>query len=73
MPATRTQIYLTEQQRERIDQLMRREHLSLASIVRLALDEYLASRMPDRRRALEATFGALPELAVPSRDEWERD
>jgi hypothetical protein len=24
-------------------------------------------------KALESTFGALPQLEVPSRDEWDRD
>ena len=51
---------------------MRREHLSLAAIVREALDSYLAVRSPDRQRALDATFGVLPDLSVPTRDEWQR-
>ena len=73
MASTRTQVYLTSEQREKIDELMKREHLSLATIVRLALDQYLASRTFDRQHALDSTFGALPDLAVPGRDEWDRD
>lgn len=65
-------MYLTRQQREKIEELMRREHLSLAAIVREALDSYLAVRSPDRQRALDATFGVLPDLSVPTRDEWQR-
>ena len=72
METTRTQVYLTREQREKIEELMRREHLSLASIVRHALDAYLANHAPDRKGALEATFGALPNLVVPGREEWER-
>jgi hypothetical protein len=72
MTATRTQVYLTPEQREKVDELMRREHLSLASIIRQALDAYLAVRAPDRDHALESTFGVLPELVVPGREEWER-
>jgi hypothetical protein len=73
MASTRTQVYLTPDQRRRIDELMRREHLSLAYIIRAALDSYLGSQLPDRQRALDATFGTMPELAVPARDEWDRD
>lgn len=40
-------------------------------MVREAVDAYLASE-PDRQAALDATFGAIPDLAVPSRAEWER-
>ena len=72
MAATRTQVYLTEDQRKRIDELTARNGQSLAWIVRDALDQYLAGPSPDRRRALDATFGALPEIVVPSRDEWNR-
>lgn len=40
-------------------------------MVREAVDAYLASE-PDRQAALDATFGAIPDLEVPSRGEWER-
>jgi hypothetical protein len=72
MPSTRTQVYLTPWQREKIDELMRREHVSLASIVRDALDAYLAGRSRDPERALDTTFGAVPDLVVPGRGEWQR-
>ena len=52
---------------------MRRENVSLAAIVREALDVYLASRTPDYQRALDSTFGVLPDLVVPTREEWERE
>lgn len=71
MSATRTQVYLTSDQRRRLDERGRREGRSLAHMVREAVDAYLASE-PDRQAALDATFGAIPDLEVPSRAEWER-
>jgi hypothetical protein len=72
MPSTRTQIYLSSEQRTRLDALRRREHRSLAEIIREAIDDYLAKVVPDARQALDDTFGALPDLTVPSRAEWDR-
>lgn len=69
----RTQIYLTDEQRARLDSRMRRDNLSLASIVREALDRYLVDEPVDVGAALDATFGAAPDLVVPPRDEWDRD
>jgi predicted DNA-binding protein len=72
MSAVRTQIYLTQRQRQGIDQLARRSGRSLADIVRDALDDYLEHQVPDAGTALDATFGSLPDLEVPSRREWDR-
>jgi hypothetical protein len=72
MPSTRTQVYLTEAQRRAIDERIASDGHSLAWIIREALDQYLAGAAPDRGAAFDATFGALPDLAVPSREEWER-
>lgn len=71
MSATRTQVYLTAEQRRRLDELIARNGKSLAHYVREALDAYLASADHDPEATLTATFGALPALAVPSRDEWD--
>lgn len=71
MVATRTQIYLSEEQRRRLDERSRHEDRSLASLIREAVDAYLVER-PDESAALDVTFGSLPDLAVPSRDEWDR-
>lgn len=67
--AHRTQIYLTDEQRARIDELASRRDLTMAEVVRRALDAYL-----DLDDDLDATFGVAPKLrdAVPSRDEWAR-
>lgn len=72
MAAIRTQIYLSDEQRQKIDKIVEAEGVSLAEVVRRALDSYLAAAIPDPRHALERTFGALPDLNVPSRDEWDR-
>jgi predicted DNA-binding protein len=72
MAARRTQIYLTAEQRKRLDERRRRERRTMAELVRAAVDAYLAERSVDPATALDSTFGALPNLEVPSRDEWER-
>ncbi len=71
MAARRTQIYLTAEQRKRLDERRRRERRTLAELVRQALDAYLNDRSADPATALNSTFGALPNLEVPSRDEWD--
>jgi predicted DNA-binding protein len=71
MSATRTQIYLTEEQRRRIDQVTAAEGVPMAEVIRRALDEYLRDDA-DAAVALHATFGAVPDAASPSRDEWQR-
>jgi predicted DNA-binding protein len=67
--AQRTQIYLTDEQRARLDEVADRCSIPMAEVVRRAIDAYL-----DLDDDLDATFGAAPGLAgsVPSRDEWAR-
>ncbi|MPZ71302.1 MAG: ribbon-helix-helix protein, CopG family [Actinobacteria bacterium] len=72
MSATRTQVYLTNEQRQRIDALAESEGVTMAEIIRRALDVYLKHENPDPEPALATTFGAAPDAAVPSRDEWDR-
>lgn len=72
MPATRTQVYLTADQRRRIDEVAKTEGLTLAEVVRRAVDAYLADTHVDADTALAATFGADPHAAAPDRDEWDR-
>jgi len=67
----RTQVYLTDQQRQRIDELAESEGVTMAEIIRRALDGFL-DEQPDPHAALAATFGAAPDATVPSRDEWDR-
>lgn len=70
--ATRTQVYLTPDQRRRIDARNRRDGTTLAHVVREALDQYLVDDPGDVASALAETFGSLPELEVPDRESWER-
>jgi predicted DNA-binding protein len=67
--AQRTQIYLRDEQRARIDDLAQRRRLTMAEIIRRAIDFYL-----DADDDLDATFCAIPGLRakVPSRHEWDR-
>lgn len=69
--STRTQIYLTDAQRRRIDELASAEGVTMAEIIRRAVDGYLEEQA-DPSAALAATFGSAPDLKVPSRDEWDR-
>lgn len=71
MSATRTQIYLTETQRQRIDQVTASEGIPMAEVIRRALDEYLGDE-GDASAALRSTFGAAPDASAPSREEWHR-
>jgi predicted DNA-binding protein len=73
MASTRTQIYLTDDQRRRLDERGRRTGAPLARMIREAVDDYLGDDAPDVEAALNATFGALPDLELPPRDEWESD
>ena len=70
MSATRTQIYLQPQQRQRLDEIAGSRGLSLASVVREAVDLYIAKGQTDPTKALQKTFGAAPDAAVPDRNEW---
>lgn len=70
MSATRTQIYLTEAQRQRIDRVTASEGIPMAEVIRRAIDEYLGD--DDASAALSSTFGANPEATSPPRGDWQR-
>lgn len=67
--ATRTQIYLTDEQRARLSERARAAGRPVSELVREAVDAMLAADDD-----LDATFGSAPGIGsrVPSRDEWER-
>ncbi len=69
MSATRTQIYFTQEQRERIDRAAASRGVTMAELVREAVDEYLGDES-DPTEALATTFGAAPDAYVPTRDGW---
>ncbi len=80
MAATRTQVYLTQEQRDQIEALRARDGRTLAEVIRSALDEYLEThgRVDEEReraetqRVLDETFGIAPDFEVPPREEWNR-
>jgi hypothetical protein len=72
MSATRTQVYFTEEQRRELDDRAQREGKTLAQVVREAVDAYIAQEPPKLDVILDETFGSMPELDVPPRDEWDR-
>ena len=71
MASTRTQIYLTVDQRRRLDEIALRDGKAMAEIVREAVDAFLAAAPALPKDALDATFGITPRLRVPSRQEWD--
>ena len=71
MSATRTQIYLRSSQRRRLDEIAGSRGASLASVVREAVELYIAQAPVDPTTALDSTFGAAPEAQIPERDDWE--
>lgn len=73
MGATRTQIYLTTEQRKRLDARRRREHKTLAQLVREAIDAYLGASSVDAQRIVDDSFGAIPDFKIPPRHgSWEK-
>ncbi|MGH2853458.1 MAG: ribbon-helix-helix protein, CopG family [Solirubrobacteraceae bacterium] len=73
-------MYLTQEQRDRIEEMRARDGRTLAEVVRAALDEYLAAhgreveeaRLAKRQRVLDETFGIAPDFPYPNRDDWDR-
>ena len=54
-----------------IDEVAQAEGVTLAEVVRRAVDAYLGTER-DPGPALAATFGADRDARTPSRDEWDR-
>jgi hypothetical protein len=72
MASTRTQIYLTEELRRRLDARGRRTGAPMARLIREAVEEYLGDDTVELNASLDETFGTMPDLALPNRDEWDR-
>jgi hypothetical protein len=56
----RTQIYLTDEQKKQIDEIRKRNHISLAQLIRQAVDKYVIEkkRRLGLEEALEISAGA---------------
>jgi Ribbon-helix-helix protein, copG family len=67
--ATRTQIYLTDEQRARLNERARTSGLPMSQLIRDAVDSFLSDEDD-----VEATFGSSPGIGsrIPSRSEWGR-
>jgi hypothetical protein len=72
MGSLRTQVYLTRDQRRKLDARARSEAKTLASVIRDAVDAYTAEEPKEVEQAIASTFGSLPDLEVPRRSEWDR-
>jgi predicted transcriptional regulator len=70
----RTQIYLDDEQEARLDRRARATGVTRSALIRAAVDAFLGRDQPLNgiNDALNETAGALPDLEVPSRDEWAR-
>ena len=64
-------MYLTADQRRMVDDIAQAEGITMAEVIRRALDAYLDTER-ESAVALAATFGADSGAGVPSRDEWDR-
>jgi len=71
MGMRRTQVYFPNDLRERLHERARAEGNTMAGLIREAVESYLEDD-DDLAAALDATFGAVPTVALPSRDEWDR-
>ena len=65
----RLQIYISERQRTMLERKAKASGASIAALIRRAIDRSLGlePEEPDRRRILDETFGAIPDLEVPAR------
>ena len=68
MAATRTQIYLTAEQRKRLDELGRREGKTLAQVIREAVDAFLKTDKPDVKKAFDALLDPKKLIVVEAGD-----
>lgn len=44
----------------------------MAEVVREAVDAHIAREPRAMSEVLDETFGSMPDIEVPSRDEWDR-
>jgi len=67
--ATRTQVYLADEQRARLFERAHAKGVPMSELIRDAVDAML-----DADDDLDSTFGSAPDIGarVPSRDEWDR-
>jgi hypothetical protein len=72
----RTNIYLDEEQTASLDRLAEQEGVSRAELIRQLLNRALAGagdNLASDLKAIEDSFGALPDLDVPGRFPGDRE
>ncbi len=70
----RTQIYLDEDQDAKLERRAAAVGVTKSALIRAAIDKFLSrERSPlELEGALDETYGALPDIMAPDRDEWDR-
>lgn len=70
----RTQIYLEDQQDRLLERRAKADGVTKSALIRQAIDAFLTRKREkgQLQRILDETAGSMPELQVPSRDEWDR-
>ena len=70
----RTQIYLDDEQDRRLENRARATGRTKSALIREAIDRLLSrERAPSElEKALDETAGALPDITLVDRAEWER-
>lgn len=70
----RTQIYIEDDQDRLLEGRAKAAGTTKSALIRRAIDAFLKNKRENSEleRLLEKTAGSMPDLRVPSRDEWDR-
>lgn len=70
----RTQIYLDDDQDRRLARRARASGRTKSALIREAIDRLLSKEplASDLTSALDETFGAVPRISAPAREDWDR-
>jgi hypothetical protein len=70
----RTQIYIDDDQDRLLERRAKAAGTTKSALIRRAIDVFLMRKRENSEleRILDETAGSMPDLQVPSRDEWDR-
>ena len=70
----RTQIYIDDDQDRLLERRAKAAGTTKSALIRRAIDAFLMRKRErsEVERILDETAGSMPDLQVPSRDEWDR-
>lgn len=70
----RTQIYIDDDQDRLLERRAKAAGTTKSALIRRAIDAFLMRKREtsELERILDETAGSMPDLQVPSRDEWDR-